>query len=352
MTNALETDSQRRARKLASLLEMGFECVEGPLTTETEIVDAGWRVSQSVAAMGTVVSVSAIHESRGLAEEAIGGALAEMDRLIDILNRHEPTSAMGVLNDLGALRFAPDELVYLLRRARGLELLSAGVFDVAVAPVVDLMRQQRESGSKGLPEVSELGDALARVRAAGVDIDGRRVRFRGERTTVTLDGMAKGFIVDRMAQKLETRGADNYLINAGGDIRAAGGRDGRAPWVVAVQDPNKEGDYPDVLDLCDGAVATSGSYEIYFDRDRTLHHIVDPAGGSPAHTSSVTVRAATAMTADSLATAVFVAGPERGIRLVGSIPGADCLIVAPDGSMLRSPGWTSRAEAATCAGDR
>ena len=156
--------------------------------------------------------------------------------------------------------------------------------------------------------------------------------------------MAKGFIVDRMAQVLQTCGVDNYLINAGGDIRTAGARDGRAPWSVAVQDPDKRGEYPDILQLHDGAVATSGNYEIYFDRDRTLHHIIDSTGGSPAHTSGVTVRATTAMTADALATAIFVAGPEEGMRLVASIPGAACLIVAADRSILKSAGWTNRPE--------
>ncbi len=352
MTNVVETDSQRRTRKLAGLLQMGFECVEGPLTTEAEMLADGWRVSQSVPAMGTVVSVSAFHESRLLSEEAIGRGLAEMDRLIAILNRHEPTSAMGVLNDTGALRSAPDELVYLLRRARGFELLSAGAFDIAVAPVVDLLRQRRESGDGRPLSNGELGEALARVEAGRVDVDGRGVRFRGERTTVTLDGMAKGFIVDRMAHALEACGADGYLINAGGDIRTAGTRDGRAPWSVAVQDPDKGGEYPDVLRLHDGAVATSGSYEIYFDRQRTLHHIIDPTGGWPVHTSSVTVRAATAMTADALATAVFVAGPEKGMPLVASIPGAACLIVAANGSILKSAGWTNRPEIAAPPGDR
>ncbi len=331
---------------------MGFECVEGPLTTEAEAVDAGWRVSQSVPAMGTVVSLSVLHESRGLAEDAIGGALAEMDRLIDILNRHEPATAMGALNDTGALRRAPDELVYLLRRARGFELLTAGAFDIAVAPVVDLLRQRRESGASGLPEASELVDARARVEAAGVDIDGRHIRFHGERTAVTLDGMAKGFIVDRMAHELEAHGAASYLINAGGDIRTAGGRDGRAPWTVAVQDPDKAGEFPDILQLHDGAVATSGSYEIYFDRERTLHHIVDSTGGSPGHSSGVTVRAATAMTADALATAAFVAGPELGMRLVASIPGAACLMVAADGSILKSPRWSNQPGTATHAGEQ
>lgn len=343
MPNVAESDSQRRARKLADLLEMGFECVQGPLTTEAEMLAAGWRVSQSVAAMGTVVSVTAFHQSRLLAEEAIGRGLAEMDRLVAILNRHEPASAMGVLNGSGALRSAPDELLYLLRRARGFQLLSGGAFDIAVAPVVDLLLRRRESASRP-PSSAELDEARACVEAAGVEIDGRGVRFLGERTSVTLDGMAKGFIVDRMAEALHTCGAESYLINAGGDVRTAGMRDGRTPWSVAVQDPDKRGEYPDILQMHEGAVATSGNYEIYFDSDRTLHHIIDSTGGSPAHASGVTVRATTAMTADALATAVFVAGPEAGMRLVASIPGAACLIVTADRSILKSAGWTNQAE--------
>jgi len=156
---------------------------------------------------------------------------------------------------------------------------------------------------------------------------------------ITLDGIAKGYVVDRMAAVLEAHGARGYLVNGGGDIRTGGTRDGVQPWRVGVCDPEQTDAELDVLPLTDGAVATSGSYEIYFDRERTRHHIVTAAGVSPGECLGVTVRAATAMLADALATAAFVAGPTAGIRLVESVPGCSCLVVDAHGAQHSSSSW-------------
>jgi thiamine biosynthesis lipoprotein len=89
-------------------------------------------------------------------------------------------------------------------------------------------------------------------------------------------------------------------------------------------------------------VATSGSYEVYFDPDRLHHHIVEAgAGRSPTECTSVSVVAPTAMAADALATSVFIMGAARGVRFVDSLPGCACLIIDRNGEQLRSRSWRS-----------
>ncbi len=159
---------------------------------------------------------------------------------------------------------------------------------------------------------------------------------------ITLDGIAKGYIVDAIAGVLGRHKLDNYLINAGGDIRTSGTKEERRPWTVAVQNPTKDGSYPDTIHLTDGAVATSGSYEIYFDRDRLVHHIVSATTGrSPNECASVSVVAPSTMAADALATTVFVMGPAQGVRFVDELPDCECLIIDRDGQQVRSRGWRS-----------
>jgi thiamine biosynthesis lipoprotein len=163
---------------------------------------------------------------------------------------------------------------------------------------------------------------------------------------ITLDGIAKGYIVDRMADVLLQNGVPNFLINAGGDIRTAGTKGNGFPWTVAVQDPSKEGEFPDVMQMTDGAVATSGSYE------RRYGHIVDSGlAESPEHNTSVTVSAPTSMTADAMATALFVMKPDDGLRLIGTLPGNECLIVDNRGEQRRSVGWNSAKCASREAGE-
>jgi thiamine biosynthesis lipoprotein len=159
---------------------------------------------------------------------------------------------------------------------------------------------------------------------------------------VTLDGIAKGYIVDRMATVLGEQGLESFLVNAGGDIRAVGLREDGQPWRVGVQDPGKGGDLPDIIGLTGGAVATSGSYEIYYDRERTYHHIVSSrTGASPRSSQSVSVVAPTTLVADALATSVFVVEPETGISFIESFSQCACLIVDQKGRQLRSKGWRS-----------
>ena len=100
----------------------------------------------------------------------------------------------------------------------------------------------------------------------------------------------------------------------------------------------------DLIRITSGAVATSGSYEVYFDRERLAHHIVQgQTGRSPDHALSVTVTAATTMEADALATAVFVLGPDEGVRLINGLDGCECLIMDRQGKQIRSPGWSGSA---------
>jgi thiamine biosynthesis lipoprotein len=145
-----------------------------------------------------------------------------------------------------------------------------------------------------------------------------------------------------VARALDRRGVKRYLVDAGGDIRARGAKEGGAPWTVAVRDPAGSGAFPDTIHLANGAVATSGSYEQYFEESRAYHHIVDPRSGrSPGHSVSVSVRAPTAMAADALATTVFVMEPQAGVALVERLPGCACLIIDGAGRQRRSRGWIS-----------
>lgn len=330
--------ARRRAQQVAALTDLGFRRASDPLPVETLRVDDGWRATQVVAAMGTRVSVLVLDPSRDRAERALGTAWQRMDELIGTLSRHDGASALSVLNDQGLLRDAPGELVTVVAAARRMHRLSGGAFDATVLPVLELLERSAAGGPFREPDAATMAQALACVDGAALRVDGRRLSLDREGARVTLDGIAKGYIVDAMAATLQTEGVRCFLIDAGGDLRTAGDHAGR-PWRVAVREPGAEHG-AELVELHDGAVATSGSYEISFDELRTRHHLIGPRDGrSPLGCTSVTVRAPDAMTADALATTVFLLGPVAGPRLIDSIERAECLIVARDGSRHRSRGW-------------
>jgi len=329
----------RPAEPLSRLRNLGFQEVTAPgLTFEQVRVDRdALEVVGTRPALGTLVSVTAISSSSAHGEVAIAAAFAELDRLVEIFSRHEPDSALSTLNDAGHLTGPPPELVRVLERSRYFHALSQGAFDVTVKPVLDLLGLRFPATA---PTAGELRDVAALVGAEHLTVKRRRIRFARGGMGVTLDGIAKGYIVDRMADVLGRHEIRRFLINAGGDIRARGLKESRRPWMVGVRDPSTDAVLPDVIALQDGAVATSGSYERFFDPAHRFHHIIDPASGqSPSVAWSVSVTAPTALAADALATTVFVLGPEAGMRLLEALPECAGFILTEGGVQRRSSRW-------------
>ena len=312
-----------------------------PAAAEAVKFDRKWyKVSMTRLAMGTFVSMALIHPSRDKAEEAMGQAFEEIDRLTRLMNRFDQATAVAQLNHEGFLDEVPAEVVQVAARALDYYRLSNGAFDVSVKPVVDLFRESFAGGKNAPPPEIELKRALELVGSDRIELKGRTIRFKNPGMGITLDGIAKGYIVDRASGILARRQIKNHLINAGGDIRAMGVKKDKKPWTVAIQDPWKKRQYPDIIHMTDGAIATSGNYEVYFDREKMFHHIVDPRTGvSPDSSASVSVLAKTAMDADALSTSVFVMNPVDGTRFIDSIPECESLVVASGGEKFKSARW-------------
>ncbi|PWI14819.1 thiamine biosynthesis protein [Streptomyces sp. Act143] len=145
--------------------------------------------------------------------------------------------------------------------------------------------------------------------------------------------VVKGWSVQRAADLLRAAGARRFVLNAGGDVAAAGG-----PWRVGVRHPEQADKLCTVLDLTDGAVATSARYE-------RGDHIIDGRTGLPATgLLSMTVVAPSLTEADSVATAAFAMGPE-GVDWAASLPGVEVFAVDAERRVLRTPGFpTAEAE--------
>jgi thiamine biosynthesis lipoprotein len=345
---------------LAGFLELGFE----PAGCEPRIVEAGWSgdsyaLAVERAGMGTRVGISLRTDSSDRAGQAVDRAFALMDRLIGLLNRYDGSSALSVLNAAGSLADSPPELTGVLDLALRLGDRTSGAFDPTVAPLVDVYGggvprvppgipgTAPRAAEPGLrmhpaPDARDLSDALALIGREHVRRDGRKIELAREGMRLTLDGVAKGWIVDALAESLEVAGIADYLVDAGGDIRAAGRPEPGRVWTVAVQDPELRDEWPDIVGLTSGAVATSGNYEFYFDPGRTRHHIVaGKTGESPAEAASVTVSAPEAAAADALATAVFVLGPRSGLRLIQNLPDCECLVISAQGARSETSGWAA-----------
>lgn len=299
------------------------------------------KISKTRLMMGTYVNITAIHPSVDQAEEAINIAYEEIDRLNGVLSRHLSTTPLAELNRSGKLIDADSELLHLIEHSLFYYSDTSGAFDISVLPLLNLYSSSFSAGNP--PSGKQVVETLSLVGTENISVQGRDIVLKRQGMSVTLDGIAKGYIVDRASDILLTYGINNHLINAGGDIRTHGNGAKGKPWTIAVQDPGKGGKYPEIIKMNNGAVATSGNYEIFYDSEKLYHHIVNgKTGWSPLLSKSVTVSAPTVMAADALSTSVFVLEPIGGVKYVNSRPGVECLVVDKDDVVHRSQGWFKR----------
>lgn len=337
-------DEQRRSFiKSASLLGLGAASATLLPVQRAEAVLFGkqeYKVSKTRLAMGTYVNMTAIHPSQDEAENAFGLAFAEIDRLNKLLSRYDADSPISQLNQKGSLNNAPQEILELVGRSLYYNNQTAGAFDITVKPLIDLYKENFATGTK--PSDALIQAALNNVGSAHLRFSSGNISFSKSEMGITLDGIAKGYIVDRASEILAQNGISNHLINAGGDIRTNGSAAKGKPWTIAVQDPAKNKEYPDVIKMMSGAIATSGNYEVYYDNEKMFHHIIDSRTGySPELSASVTVQAATVMDADALSTSVFVMQPSKGIHFINTQRQSECFIVESNGTTQHSLGWNA-----------
>ncbi len=288
--------------------------------------------------MGTYVTITLVDDSLVKTEEAAQAAFDEIERLTAILSRYETGGPLAHLARTGRLASPEPELVGVLEAAARFHRATKGGFDVTVAPLIDRVRDSfAQTGAP--PSQAELASLLRLVDGDAVRVSAREIRLMKDGMALTLDGLAKGYIVDSAAAVLRRHGVDQGLINAGGDIVALG-KKGRRPWRVAIIDPTRPGGRGPVIELADRAVATSGNYEVYYDAEKLHHHIIDPAtGASPYGPVSATVKAADCLTADALSTSLFCLPSSQGVGLLSSLA-AEGLIINRRGQRLKRGRWS------------
>ncbi len=333
-------ETRREFLKRAAILGLGITAGTFlPVTSEAVRFDKeNHKVTRTRLLIGTLVTITVVDRSRERADDAISAALNEIERLEGIFSRFKSTSPVGLLNQEGEIRDIPLELDLVLKRSLEYFRVTKGAFDITVKPVLDLFQDRSQKGQS--PSEKDLEGVMAYVGSENLEITHGRVLFKKEKMGITLDGIAKGFIVDMAAKAMDQKGVKNYLINAGGDIRVKGERRGGGPWRIGIQDPRGKKETLQVVQLSTGSIATSGDYEVFFDREKVFHHIVDPQRGiSPLELSSVTVFAKDTTEADALSTALFVMGPKKALEFASNF-GCECLLVDKNAkNLFSSKGW-------------
>jgi len=180
-----------------------------------------------------------------------------------------------------------------------------------------------------------VGHVLARQGFDAVAFDPGRIRFLRPGMALTLNGIAQGYITDRVAELLRARGVVHTLVDMG-ETRALDGHPAGRPWAVGLEDPRAQNGLLQEVALDNQAIATSGGYGTQFDAAGRFNHIFDPAtGGCASRYLSVSVVAPSATVADALSTAFSLMPMDRAAGALRDTGATDAYFVPPDGRVIR-----------------
>jgi thiamine biosynthesis lipoprotein len=230
------------------------------------------------------------------AERVVRLARDEIERLEGVFSLYRAGSALSRLNRDQALDAPPFELVECLGIAGLVHEATGGAFDPTVQPLWSTYAEALSEGR--LPSDGEIAAARERVGWAAVSVAPDRVAFSRRGMAMTLNGIAQGYIADRVTRLLEAEGLEDILVDTG-ELRALGGMPGGGDWITRLPDGRSTG-------LRDRALATSAPLGTVLDPAGRVGHILDPRSGRPAAVSgrSITITAPTAALADALSTAL------------------------------------------------
>ncbi len=260
-------------------------------------------VKQTVIAMGTFVSFTTSLVSNTHAKEVFAKAIQEIARLEKIFSRHDTNSALSHLNKEGKLEYAPQELLYVLDKSLEIARNTNEIYNPAVKPLLDVYEAQQNI-EKSVQAISadQIKEAQELIQLSQIQIKDNDILFKKKNMSITLDSLAKGFIIDRASEILLKNGIENHIINAGGDIIAKGRKSPTEAWIIGIEDPRNPAKVLTSFALENAAVATSGAYQKFFDKDAQRHHIINPHTALSPKIFSISCKAENAMLADAYST--------------------------------------------------
>lgn len=292
------------------------------------------------ATMGTSYHITVCHgffkRPFGL-HKKIEAKLADINRSMSTFDPDSEISRFNRLQKaLVAFPVSPD-FFRVLQAARKLNRMTEGAWDGTVKPLVDLWGFGAAGRTNKPPSDAAVAACRRRVGFDLIELlPNGVVRKHDPLVTLDLASIAKGYAVDAVSRIIRQRGYENFLVEIGGEVFAAGRRKDGGPWRIGINRPAPDASANDVyrvVHISNRAMATSGDYRNYFEKNGVRYsHVIDPRTGRPVANQvvSATILADDCMLADGLATAVMVLGSEKGLALINRLAAVEGLVLAVD----------------------
>ncbi|MBI5875321.1 MAG: FAD:protein FMN transferase [Deltaproteobacteria bacterium] len=294
--------------------------------------------------MGTVVEITIVGKDEARLNAAAGAAFEEIKRLEGLMSHYKEESDVSRVNAAAGKEAAhvSIETFEVIEAALEVSRLTGGTFDATMGALGNVWHFTKDDKGELTPPSREQVKKLLPLidyRQIIVDKKNNTARLAKHGMRINLGGIAKGYIVGKAADVLKRHGIKKGIVHAGGDMVVFQEPDDE-PWLIGIQNPREKDKIIGTIKAQNTAIATSGDYERFFIKDGArYHHIMDPSTGFPANKCrGVTIAAKDPMLADALSTAIFVMGPDEGMKLIEKLPDVEGLIIDADGRITVSSG--------------
>lgn len=277
------------------------------------------------------------HISYASTQDLQAGIRQEMERVNASLSMFNPASVISRIN-----RNESDTVDSLFIRmysvAKQVNSLSGGLYDITIAPLANAWGFGFEK--EAFPNSLRIDSLRMFVGMEKLHLEGKRLTKQFPEMELDASSIAKGLGVDLVAEYLENKGVENYMVEIGGEIRAKGMSSKKRPWRIGIDRPEDDIAAQNrqlqlVLGISSGAVATSGNYRnFYMHEGKKYAHTINPLTGYPVQTEilGATVYAPSCMEADAYATAFMLTGFEKAKNIITANPALEaCLIYEKEG---------------------
>ncbi|MDI9245842.1 FAD:protein FMN transferase [Marinobacter sp. CHS3-4] len=308
-----------RVALASAFLALAFVALAG---CSFEAEEKVWEISGPV--FGTRYHINVVMADDQPRLKALASGIEEVLEGVDAsMSTWREDSELSIFNNLedqSEWRSISPALHEVLSTANRLSMLTDGAFDVTIGPVVNLWGFGPQARPEEVPSDAQLQSTLSATGFRKLELRDSPPALRAEPNQyVDLSAIAKGYGVDAVARFLEEEGVSAFLVEIGGEVSVQGRKPDGEVWRLAIEEPvSEQRQVNRVVAIGNRAMATSGDYRNYYESEgQRFSHTIDPETGRPIehNLASVTVIADDCMTADALATAFNVMGPEQAMAL-------------------------------------
>jgi FAD:protein FMN transferase len=278
--------------------------------------------------MGTSYSIKYISQNKTIEKETIR---VDIEQILADINQSMSTylsdSELSRLNQakVSDWQNLSKDLYFVIEHANNVSLTTNGAFDITVGPLVNLWGFGPDPFTREIPSEQLIESTKRHIGYEKILFDNasNQIAKSDPDSYIDLSGIAKGFAVDKIANYLDKQGFQNYLVEIGGELKGKGINTNQTAWQIGIEQATSlERSVQRIVSLNNIAMATSGDYRNYFEKDGIRYsHTIDPATGNPIkhNLASVTVLAQSSMHADAMATAFMVLGTDKTHALANEL---------------------------------